>query len=334
MAERRRLFGALVVRGQAAFEIDGLRRGLGSKELERLPPHLTLLAPVNLSLEDLPQAGSRFLELASRERPFALELGPPQSFAPQAPVLYLSVSAAEGELTRLKALQEALASGVLAAPEARAERDFVPHVTIANRVAPEVLEASLRALSSYRQLVLFDALTLFQQQAAPGHPWSAIGEYLLDSSAVIGRGGRELSFRLERSLDPLAMSFLDREWASWRAGASSVSARAEPFVVLVHDEAGRGPLLGVALGLVREEHLVLERLIVARARRGEGIGRQLLGFVERFAGDKECVCIELIARTASEAPFFATHGFVVIAELTRRRVPEEVLMRRELSAAP
>ena len=334
MAERRRLFGALVVRGPAALEIDGLRRGLGSKELERLPPHLTLLAPINLLVEDLPRAGARFSELARLERPFALELGPPQSFAPASPVLYLSVSAAPDELARLKALHRALASGVLAPPVTRADRDFVAHVTIANRVTVDVLEAGLRALSSYRQLVLFDALTLFEQQAAPGHPWSAIGEYLLDSSAVIGRGGRELSFRLERSLDPLAASFLKSEWASWRSGASTVSDRAEPFVVLVHDEAGRGSLLGVALGLLREEHLVLERLIVARARRGEGIGHQLLGFVERFASDKDCVCIELIARTASEAPFFASRGFVVIAELTRRRAPQEVLMRRELNAAP
>ena len=53
---RQRLGVVLLVPQPLATEIDGVRRALGDDARERIPPHITLVPPVNVAERDLPRA--------------------------------------------------------------------------------------------------------------------------------------------------------------------------------------------------------------------------------------------------------------------------------------
>ena len=91
---RRRLGVVILVPARAAAEIDGMRRACGDRALERVPPHLTLVPPVNVTETRLSEALARLRDAAARTSPFTLELGPVASFVPDSPTLYLAVGGA------------------------------------------------------------------------------------------------------------------------------------------------------------------------------------------------------------------------------------------------
>jgi 2'-5' RNA ligase len=84
----RRRFGVVVlITGAAAAEIDGLRRAVGDPWLDRVPPHVTLVPPVNVRESELETALAVLRAAAAQARPFTLELGPTATFLPASPVL-------------------------------------------------------------------------------------------------------------------------------------------------------------------------------------------------------------------------------------------------------
>src|SRR3954451_4649061 len=89
---RVRLASALLVPEPYATEIDGLRRAMG-ESLERVPPHITLVPPVNVRDEDL---GEVFASLrrscAAVAESFTVTIGPAVTFHPVNPVVYLDVT--------------------------------------------------------------------------------------------------------------------------------------------------------------------------------------------------------------------------------------------------
>ncbi|MGH9208874.1 MAG: 2'-5' RNA ligase family protein, partial [Acidimicrobiales bacterium] len=110
---RVRLGVALLVPSPVSQEIDGLRRALGDPALERIPAHLTLVPPVNVAERDLADAVEVLSQAGSSTRPFRVTMGPPATFMPDNPVIYLPVSGeSAAALERLRAL-------VLLAPLAR-----------------------------------------------------------------------------------------------------------------------------------------------------------------------------------------------------------------------
>src|SRR5687768_1166177 len=116
-----------------AIEIDGLRRGLGDAVLERIAPHVTLVPPVNVAVDDLPAALAVLRGAAASVRPFTVELGPPRTFRPDSPTLFLAVDGPADGVDALVALREqALRPPLHREPE----RSFVPHVTIAIELPP------------------------------------------------------------------------------------------------------------------------------------------------------------------------------------------------------
>ncbi|MDQ1402032.1 MAG: hypothetical protein QOG03_348, partial [Actinomycetota bacterium] len=71
-----RLGVALLIPNPLAAEIDGLRRALGDGGLDRIPPHLTLVPPVNVREDRLSDALAVLRNAGTGTRPFILELGP------------------------------------------------------------------------------------------------------------------------------------------------------------------------------------------------------------------------------------------------------------------
>src|ERR687898_2584630 len=165
---RRRLGVALVLPEPVATEIDGLRRALGDGSLGRIPAHLTLVPPVNVAVDDVPAALDVLSSAASQTRPLDLRLGPPTTFHPVTPVVYLGV---DGDVTALHALRDRVFHPPL---ERRLTRPFVPHVTLADEIDPVRIPGAVAALADYVVDVRFEAVHLLEE--GRGRVWRPIAD--------------------------------------------------------------------------------------------------------------------------------------------------------------
>src|SRR5204863_5833580 len=78
---RVRLASALLVPEPFAREIDGLRRALG-ENLDRVAPHLTLVPPVNVRVDEINKALSALRRAAAVMQPTTVTLGPAVTLHP------------------------------------------------------------------------------------------------------------------------------------------------------------------------------------------------------------------------------------------------------------
>ncbi len=297
MPDRRRLLVALVVRGAVAHEIDGLRRALGSRELERIPPHVTLLAPRNVAASVTPELARHLRGVAASFPPLRLTLGPPEHFRSPRAVSYLAVTAEPDELT---ALVGALARGPLAAPAGRAVRPFVAHLTLRSGADEERTAQAVTLLEGYRVTVQVATLSLLEQEVGvAGHPWREVDELTLGRPARTGEGGRALEFHLSSQL-PGDLPFPP---PVARAGRE-LPAPAAPIVLSVSE---RGATVAAAAGVLAERALVLSWIEVLEGERGLGIGSQLLAFAERLARERELEGLAILDGRAPE--FLARRGY-------------------------
>ena len=287
---RHRLGVALLVPGPLASEVDGLRRALGDRSLSRLPPHLTLVPPVNVRDHDLDQARAVLRRAAARTRPLRLTLGPPTTFLPANPVLYLAVG---GDLSALRALREALFVPPLERP---LTFPFVPHVTLADGGEPGRIEAALAALASYRVDVTFDRVTLLQE--GEGRVWAPLADAALEAPAVVGRGGLELEITVSSQLDPLVRGLVAHEpWAEHGDGLVLTARRA-------------GQVVGAAAGWSAGSSASLTVLVVDPAVRGEGIGSHLLAAFVAESIDRGCAVLRHLSRSGPRAEaFYRSRGW-------------------------
>lgn len=204
---RRRLGAVLLLDGPVAAEVDGLRRACGDPSLGRLPCHMTLVPPVNVREEDLPAALTRLRAAAAAVRgPVEVVIGPPATFLPDNPVLYLAVGGPD--LAVVHRLRETVFGYPL---ERRLTWPFVPHVTLAESTAPERIAAALAALADYRAPATFDRVHLLQE--GEERVWRPIADCPLGPPDLVGRGGFELELTTSQLLDPEAAAFLQSRQA-------------------------------------------------------------------------------------------------------------------------
>jgi len=314
-----------MVTGRTGDEIDGLRRALAAGALERIAPHCTLVPPVNVHDEDLGTALDLVRSAAATGGPVGVVLGPPTSFLPVTPVLYLEVSGDDGELD---ALQRRLCTGPLAPPSSRPQRPFVPHVTLDQRIDPARADAALSALADYRVPYCFERVTVLEQVG--DQRWVAIADAALGRPAVVGRGGLELELAVVDRPDPVTLAWANEVWARYsRAQYGDDVAATRPFAVIAR---AAGELVGVAEGELRGPVCRLARLMVPTELRSRGIGAQLLKAVERVAREHGCERVRLETGERGRAEtFYADHGYVRTGTLPRWREEQDfVLMERSV----
>jgi len=197
-----RLASALLIPEPFAREIDGLRRAMG-ESLERVPPHVTIIPPVNVREEAVGEVLSLHRHAAATITPIAVTLGPATTFHPVNPVVYLDVTGADVALVR--SLRTALSVGVLDRP---ADHEFVPHATIVESTTPERIDAALVALADYRVDVTFESVHVLQEQDRQWHP---IAEARFESPLVVGRGGIETEISVSSVAEPDVAEFMGDE---------------------------------------------------------------------------------------------------------------------------
>jgi 2'-5' RNA ligase len=261
---------ALVLDPPESDEVDGLRRALGDPAFGRIPAHLTLVPPVNVASDDFDAAMERLRVAAGRQPgPLRLALGPPVSFLPANPVLYLPVG---GDLERLKQLRDDVFGPPL---ERKLSWPWVPHVTLADGIDPVRLSMAQTALDRYSAVPVFDRVVLLEEQG--GRLWTEVADAALERRTVVGTGGLPLFISRGRVVDPRAAALLyEAKLAPPTAGGEDPQAPRPPFYPVVMTARRENETVGVAVADAGDRVSVVVRPDV----RGQGIGRLLLRDLE------------------------------------------------------
>jgi 2'-5' RNA ligase len=262
---------ALLVPAPFSHEIDGLRRALGSDALTRIPPHLTLVPPVNVRTSSMGAALRVLRDAAAGAAPLRLRLGPPASFLPDTPTVHLAVLGPVHAVSALRALRDA----VFVTPLARElTHPFVPHVTLDDDADPSRIEAICGSLGAYAVDVTFERLYLLVEERRHDgvRRWVPLADVPLGPRVVVGRGGVELELTASVTVDPEGFALFaasGRTPPGSSAGATVVSARRH------------GELVGVATYVAGDVEPIV---LVAKEHRGQGVGDQLRRAIFDAAG--------------------------------------------------
>jgi 2'-5' RNA ligase/ribosomal protein S18 acetylase RimI-like enzyme len=300
-----RLGVALLIPEPLATEINGLRRALGDGALRRIPPHLTLVPPVNVR-EDRLHDALAVLRAAAAETPtLTLELGPPATFLPVTPVLYLSLASPVDEVRRLR-------NRVFVEPLARQlTHGFVPHVTLVDEAEPDRIADAQRALAAFEVEATVDRVHLLQE--GEGRVWTPIAEARFAPRWVAGRGGIETELTVTTELDPEASAFAASAWSTYSFETYGSDPGRSPVAVTARRA---GHAVGVATGEVTGRSAYLARLIVSPDVRSEGVGAHLLVAFEEACRQQgaERMTLRTIDGGSAEA-FYRSRGYATLCPL-------------------
>ena len=321
---RLRLGVALLVPPPVAGEVDVLRRACGDQTLERIAPHCTLVPPVNVREERLDEALALLRRVAAATAPITVTLGPPATFLPDTPVLYLALSSGAEAVREVR-------DRVFVDPLARGLTwPFHPHVTLRDGGAPARLTAAVEALADYRAEVTFEGVHLLQEQRddAGRRVWRPLADASFGRAAVVGRGGLELELSGTERLDPEAAAFWERE-RPVATGGRDAGGRVRDLAMTARRD---GTVVGTAVGWTGGQGAFIGELVVAAAHRGEGIGSHLVAAFLSEAAARGCrVCrVRTEAGSPAEA-FWRRRGWTEEARFDHYRYDRDFIqLRREL----
>jgi 2'-5' RNA ligase len=157
-----------------ALVLSGWRTRVGDKLGGVIPPHVTLLPPTPIDRDELPAVRSHLAKAAESAMPFPMHLYGTGTFRPMSPVVFIHVARGIGDC---ELLEQAIRSGPLSR-----ELDFTyhPHVTVAQDVSDEQLDAAYEGLSSFVARFTVDHFSLFER-AADG-TWTTLEDFRLGVS--------------------------------------------------------------------------------------------------------------------------------------------------------
>jgi 2'-5' RNA ligase/GNAT superfamily N-acetyltransferase len=276
---KQRLGVVLLVPQPLSTQIDGIRRGLGDGALGRIPPHVTLVPPVNVNERDLPGAFDVVRSAAAGVAPIQVRVGPVATFQPVNPVAYLAVSGDDQHLDALDRLRD----GCLASPLDRPQtHEFVPHVTVADELAAPRIDSVVDVLADFDAPATFDRVHVLAER--PGRVWVPVADAPLGAPpGVVGRGSLPVELSVSGRPDLEAASLL----------AVETDAAGSPFAVTARRD---GAVVGAAWGWTGGGRLELADIAVAAAHRGQGLGRHVLAGVEDLGRRRSC------SRAGASAP--------------------------------
>ncbi len=301
MADRTRLLVAYLLRRRAQIAVDVLRQILRSSEIERIAPHITLIPPTNVAQARADELSRALEEVVTTIAPMSLWLRGVATFQPDARVLYLPV---HGELDALHRLRARCEVGEFVVKD---ERSFVPHVTVKSHASADLVASALSMLEAFDFPVVLDRVAILERDLATAHGiWEIRDEFVLGSSHTSGRGGREVTCSRSSFVNDSDRRFLTEQGCDPEDVAGSAAGEV-PDVVVVRARVA-GSLVGICVLSARGSLAEIGALVVDAQRRRQGIGRQILKYVDRCAED---LAIDEIFTTADkdESEFFLGCGF-------------------------
>lgn len=262
---------ALLLPDRVSDEVDGLRRALGA-DVEYIPPHVTVVPPVNLDENGLVE-GLRILRGAASDlvAPLRLRLGPLDTFLPRNPVTYLTV---DGDIDRLVRLRTAVTSGPFDRPD---RHPYVPHVTLSRGLSPTDDSSLRRLLARYDRTVEVDRLYVLVQVTPEGgrRHWVPSADVVFEPRRVIGTGGAALELTISELADPEARRFLTESGLAMPVPPPAPTWR--PVWVVGRSE---GRVIAVAWGAQAGRGATLDGVLVAPEARRQGVANHLVAALE------------------------------------------------------
>jgi 2'-5' RNA ligase/8-oxo-dGTP pyrophosphatase MutT (NUDIX family) len=162
------------------LHVQAWRRALGDPAAERIVPHLTLAPPQTVAERDLDRAVGLVERAAADAVPFVVELDGAATFLPDSPVVYLV--AREGG-----PVLEALEAALRESPLDRRTHPFHPHVTVAQDLPDERIEAAAAELAGFRALFPVRDLALMREERDDqgGKVWRPLATAPVGASTAI-----------------------------------------------------------------------------------------------------------------------------------------------------
>jgi 8-oxo-dGTP pyrophosphatase MutT (NUDIX family)/2'-5' RNA ligase len=164
-----------------AIHLQAWRRALGDPAAGRIAPHLTLVPPQTVEGRDLDRAVALVRRAAEEAVPFLVELDGAATFLPDSPVAYLVVR--EGG-PALEAVEAALRDS----PLDRRTHPFHPHLTVAQDLPPERIEAAAAELAGLRAAFPVRELAVLREER--DKLWRPLATAVVGASTTI----REVPF--------------------------------------------------------------------------------------------------------------------------------------------
>jgi 2'-5' RNA ligase/8-oxo-dGTP pyrophosphatase MutT (NUDIX family) len=138
------------------IHVQAWRRALGDPAAERIEPHLTLVPPQTVAEHDLDGAAALLERAAAEAVPFLVALDGAATFLPDSAVAYLVVREGGPALAQLDA-------AFRAPPLDRRTHPFHPHVTVAQDLPADRIEAAAGELAGFRAAFPVRELALLRE---------------------------------------------------------------------------------------------------------------------------------------------------------------------------
>lgn len=132
------------------------RERFGDPTARIIPPHVTLLPPINVSGGDFEKVDEHLRGVAASEPPFRMFLRGTATFRPVSPVVFVQVALGIGDCERI---EQKVRNGPL---DRDLEFPYHPHVTVAHDLPDEVLDVAFDELASYRADFVVNRFSLYE----------------------------------------------------------------------------------------------------------------------------------------------------------------------------
>ena len=126
-----------------AAELSAARVAADDPLANFIPPHITLLGPTLLDVEQLAEARAHLADVAAGGAPFTVKLRGTATFRPISPVVFVALAQGISECERL---ESSVRTGIL---DGQLRFNYHPHVTIAHEVPDAALDKAFEAMADY-----------------------------------------------------------------------------------------------------------------------------------------------------------------------------------------
>lgn len=141
------------------------RRRVGDPAADLIWPHVTLLPPTPVPAGTMDDVHAHLQRAAEAQEPFLMHLSGTGTFRPTSPVVFIQIARGVGDCENL---EKAIRTGPL-------DRDLAfpyhPHVTVAQDIADEALDAAYDGLSTFVARFPVGAFALFSRDEQRGWQW-------------------------------------------------------------------------------------------------------------------------------------------------------------------
>lgn len=282
--QRHRLGIALMVDGLPGVEIEGIRRSLGSVGVRAIDPHITVVPPLNASSEDAMDIMANVAKVVGSLLPFAVEVGAPSTFSEDSPVLFLPISDVEGSVETLR--ERVLASGAYRTQD----RPFIPHITVADGLAPSRVSEAIDLLHSYRSTLQLRRLSILNKPETPkGSRWREVLSVALGEQRTLPTALGQVSLCIEIGTSPLSRQhILAGGQAEEMVVGASTLLRSDPLERVGAVAHLRGREIGSVSALRRAGALygVTTLVVNHEEMRGVRVGVSLLRHLASYVEDR------------------------------------------------